>query len=262
MIRALKSWKVYLQPLVVCVYFTIYMLVLDGDRDLMALGPVVLFALILDALVKRLIRGRWEFPLPGITTGVAAALILRSIYDVWPYYFAVAVGILSKPLLRDSRGCHIFNPAALGIFAAVAFFPSVVNIHLRQWPIPSEYYLFMLCLAICVTIVNDKWRLTLSYLGVVIVLRALWSYFTNHSYAYGLGVILSQTTLIFAFHMITDPRTSPRCGRGQLLFGTLIGVVDFCIRWAELPFSAIIALCLVTAAINPWRDRWAIMRGA
>ncbi len=258
----IEKYRIFFQPVVVSFYFIVYMTLLDGDRNWMTFLPLIAFALGLDATLKRFSRGKWEFPLPGITTGIASIMILRATYFSWPYYFAIALGLGSKHVFRDERKQHIFNPAALGILAAVSLFPDIIHIHMRQWAIPLPLYVVMFFLGSFVTVVNRKWRLTLSYLLAIVVLRALWGVATGHSLAYAIGAIASLNTLIFAFHMITDPKTSPKSEHGQLVYGLMLALVDFGLRTGEFPFSAILSICLVNALVNPWRERWPLMRGA
>src|SRR5689334_16492292 len=78
------------------------------------LGAAVLAAGLLDAVILRAKRGRWEFPSGAALTALIVTMIL-SPQTAW--YVAPAtsvIAVLSKYVFRTRSG-NIFNPAALGI---------------------------------------------------------------------------------------------------------------------------------------------------
>lgn len=240
-----------LQPLAVSYYFTVYMIFLSGDRNLVILPVLVMTSFVLDSVIKTVKSKKLEYSLPGITTGIAIALLLRAPGYSWPYFFALIFAILSKHIFKDNNG-HFINPAAFGIIACLTLFPEHSNIFLAQWPLNIYFYISFLIVAIIVSTLNKKIVLSISYLVGIIIFRILWAKVTGSNLTYAVGVIASIGTLIFSFHMITDPKTSPSSYRGQIIFGLIIASVDFVLRLIEIPFSAILSLCLVSAMINPF----------
>lgn len=251
----------YLQPMAVSYYFLVYMLYLDGDRSITSLIVMVFYSLLLDMILKYLVTKKFAFSLPGITTAIATILLMKTPQLDWPYYMAITAGLLSKQLLKDKYG-HYFNPAAIGILAVVLIFPEYALIQLRQWAISPIFYLTFIIAGFSVTVLNRKYVLSLTYLSLIMFLRFLWSKWMGLSLLYGMGSVVSMAIIIFSFHMITDPKTSPKSHLGQFYYGAIIALIDFAFRWGEVPNSALISICLVCAIINPFKEKFTVFKCA
>jgi len=94
-----------------------------GGTEVRALtsDAAVIGAVPADAILGRLMNGRWQWPTSALLSGLIVALALgpETSRAVALYVGALASG--SKYVLRTSRG-HVFNPAALAlVWAPIAF---------------------------------------------------------------------------------------------------------------------------------------------
>src|SRR5258706_10302420 len=70
-----------------------------------------------------------------------------------------------------------------------------------------------------------------------------------------LGVALGPAFLLFSFHMISDPSTTPRSTRGGIAFGLAVAMLDAGFRLLRIPNGSFYALFTV-CAFNPWIRSW------
>src|SRR5689334_17719801 len=133
------------------------------------LGAAVLAAGLLDAVILRVKRGRWEFPSGAALTALIVTMILS---PQAPWYVAAVtsvIGVLSKYVFRTRLG-NIFNPAALGIVAAFYLFRTGQS----WWGAVPESALAAQCgLAVAGVFITDrvnKTPLVLTFLGVYYLL--------------------------------------------------------------------------------------------
>jgi Na+-translocating ferredoxin:NAD+ oxidoreductase RnfD subunit len=63
---------------------------------------------------------------------------------------------------------------------------------------------------------------------------------------------MNTSTLIFAFLMMTDPRTTPESPARQWAFGAAVAAIHLCLRYAQVPYSPFIALFVVAGVRSAW----------
>jgi Na+-translocating ferredoxin:NAD+ oxidoreductase RnfD subunit len=91
-----------------------------------------------------------------------------------------------------------------------------------------------------------RWRLTLAYyltvagfgvpVGALLHVKPQWV----------LAPELNTSTLIFAFLMQTDPRTTPDDHRSQLVFGACVALLHLTLRYQQVPYSPFVSLFVIT----------------
>lgn len=198
-----------------------------------SVGPsvhgAVLVAGVLDALILRRRRGRWEFPDGAILTAMLVAMVL-SAQQPWLYTAITAgVAIVSKYVFR-TRAANIFNPAA---FAMVATF-YVFDTGQSWWgAMPTMGPLGLILLTVVGVFIADrvnKMPLVLAFLGGFYLL------FTATAFAGDAARVAEvfrspdlQAALFFAFFILTDPPTSPITYRDQIVCGVIVAVVSYAV---------------------------------
>lgn len=243
----------YLQLSALTIYFTIFMTSLNADRFGYYVIPIILYGAAFDMLSKYYFSKKWEFPLSGLITALACIMLMRTKLVIWPYFLAITLGQSFKFLFKNQSG-HFFNPANIGLFITITFFSGLSNIQAGQWIVGIELYTIMTLIGLIVAFFNKRWILSLSYLLTLVLARYLFAYINNLNSIFFLASVVNTASLIFTFHMITDPLTSPKSYSGQILFGVTVGLLDFQLRRWQIPFAPIFALCLVCAILNPLRS--------
>jgi len=190
------------------------------------------------------------WPASGLLTGNSVAFILRvpgtvhgqwwSLRGAWIFLLAVVVSMASKYLIRWNRQ-HIFNPSNLGLVGCfVALGPQLTEPQDLWWIALSPALLltytviiggglligarlkllgleaaflggFAASLVLSLGFVPDH-CMTASWASAPICGRSLWEI-----------LVVSPEVLVFAFFMISDPRTVPASAFNRILFGLTVG---------------------------------------
>ncbi len=187
-----------------------------------------------------------------LITGLSLSLLLRA-DEAWVHALAAAVAIASKFALRI-EGKHIWNPAGFAIVALLLVAPGHVWISPGQWGSSAWFAALVSFLAILVLNAARRGDIALFFLaahGALLLARALW---LGDPPAIPLHQLQSGALLIFAFFMISDPRTSPDSRLGRLLFAVAVALVAHRLAffWQMRPalYVALIALSPLTPLID------------
>jgi enediyne biosynthesis protein E5 len=211
---------------------------------------------ITSALAAQAACSRW-FGLPRIDlrsaliTGLSLSLLLRA-DEPWLPAVAGIVAIASKFVLRID-GKHIWNPAGFAI-VALLLTSGGVWISPGQWGASVWFGSLVAFLAILVLRASQRSDVALFFLGshaALLVARALW---LGDPLAIPLHQLQSGSLLIFAFFMISDPRTTPDSRLGRLVFAAAVALLAhylaFFMQMRPALYVALIALSPVTPLLD------------
>ncbi|HLG71911.1 MAG TPA: RnfABCDGE type electron transport complex subunit D [Chloroflexota bacterium] len=216
-----------------------------------ALGVVA--AWVAEIVLARCAHGKWAFPLSATISGLSVGLLLRST-ELWPFAAASILAIASKYALRFN-GRHVFNPSNLGITILLLLPLTETRLDPGQWPNLGLLLFLVAALGIVVLFKASRLALVLPFAaGWAIVLLAN-AQATGFPLPAALRPLLTGAAILFAFFMLTDPRTTPVGWRGQALFGATTGALGGLFMIAGLPYAIFLALlitCLVYGVFE-WR---------
>jgi len=187
----------------------------------------------------------------ALITGLSLSLLLRA-DAAWLPELAGVIGIASKFALRlDGR--HIWNPAGFAI-VVLLFMSSGVWISPGQWGSGVWLASLLAFFAILVLRAAQRSDVALFFLGshaALLVARAAW---LGDPMAIPLHQLQSGSLLIFAFFMISDPKTSPDSRLGRFAFALSVAVLGyylaFFMQMRPALYVALIALSPATVLIN------------
>ncbi len=195
--------------------------------------PTNVVAILLSALAAqwvgtRLCRLPRFDPRSALISGLSLCLLLRTnLAGLAALAALVAVG--SKFLIRW-HGKHVFNPTNLGLVLGLLL-TDRVWVSAGQWGSLAWFAFLMACLGSLVVFRAARADVTLAFLafhGAVLFGRALW---LGDPWAIPLKQIQSGALLLFAFFMISDPRTTPDSRAGRIVFALVValgaGLVQF-----------------------------------
>jgi len=195
-------------------------------------------------------------PLSALITSLSLTLLLRTDV-VMLAMLAACIAIGSKFLLR-ARGKHIFNPANVAL-VALMFMSDRAWVSSGQWGSAAIGAFALACLGFLVLTRAKRAETTFAFLAAYVTLlvgRALW---LGDPLSIPLHQMQNGALLIFAFFMISDPKTSPNTSTGRLIYGALVASVAYSIQFIFYePNGPIIALIL-SAPFVPLLD--SIMNG-
>jgi enediyne biosynthesis protein E5 len=180
-----------------------------------------------------------------LITGLSLSLLLRA-DDAWLPAAAGALAILSKFVLRLD-GKHVFNPAGFAI-VALLLVTDQVWISPGQWGTALWFAALVSFLAILVLQAARRADIALFFLGghaAFLLGRAAW---LGDPWTIPLHQMQSGSLLIFAFFMISDPRTSPDSRVGRLAFALAVAALG---HWLAFFMQMRPALYIALIALSP-----------
>ena len=190
--------------------------------------------------------------LSAIVTCCGLSLLLRS-DTMWAHPLVAALAMSSKFVLRV-RGKHLYNPANLGVIAAITLIPGTW-VSPGQWGNDLALAVWLLMLGTIVTTRAQRLDISWVFLGAFLGLVALRIMLLGQSWAIWWHQLGNGALLLFTFFMISDPMTIPN-RRGPRIAYALI-VAAAAVAWQYVlfrPNSLIWALFLATPLV-PLLDR-------
>jgi enediyne biosynthesis protein E5 len=168
--------------------------------------------------------------------------------------FAAALAIGSKSLIRVD-GKHVFNPANFGIVAAVVL-TGEAWISPGQWGSTALAALFFAGLGTTVVQRSERADVTFAFLGFYALLLFGRSAWLGEPSTIPLHRLQSGALLLFAFFMISDPKTTPNARGARILYAALVAGVAYVISFVWFVPSGIIWALFAMAPVVPLLDRW------
>lgn len=167
----------------------------------------------------------WRSFKSAAITALGLCLLLKA-NMLWAFTLAGVVAIGSKFLIRF-HGKHLFNPANIGIVAAVALTQ-------EAWISPGQWgsnVILLFVLGVLGTVVLlrvGRIDTSLVFLVVFSALQFGWNVlYKGWPADFFFHQMTNGALLLFTFFMITDPVTTPNTRKARIVWATLIAVVAF-----------------------------------
>ena len=186
-----------------------------------------------------------------LITGLSLSLLLRA-NDPWLPAIAGFIAIASKFALRID-GRHIFNPAGFAI-VVLLLTSTGVWISPGQWGASIWLATLLVFFAILVLQAAQRSDIALFFLGSHAMLLFARAYWLGDPLGIPLHQLQSGSLLIFAFFMISDPRTTPDSRAARFCFALAVAVIAhylaFFMQMRPALYVALIALSPITVLLN------------
>lgn len=166
----------------------------------------------------------WRLPAfdvrSALISGISLCLLLRTSFSALAIAGAV-LAIGSKFVIRV-RGKHVFNPTNFAL--VVLLLTGQAWVSPGQWGNAALFGFLLACLGGIVATRAARADVTLAFLvtyGGIVVARSLW---LGEPMSIPVHRLENGALLIFAFFMISDPRTTPDHRAGRILFAVLVAL--------------------------------------
>ena len=200
--------------------------------------------------------GRFDARSPLISA-LSLTLLLRTT-TVWIAALAAVLTIGSKFVIRVRRsggsGKHVFNPTNFGI-VAVLLLTDGAWVSPGQWGSAAVAAFAVACLGFLVVRRARRSDVTWAFLGAygaIVLGRALW---LGDPLAIPLHQLGNGAFLIFAFFMISDPKTTPDSRVGRVLFACLVAAGGGLVQFALFRPNGLLWALAACAPLVPVLDR-------
>ena len=208
-------------------------------------------ALITQVVGDKILGRKFDARSPLITS-LSLTLLLRT-GSVSLSILAGVLAIGAKYLIRVN-GKHIFNPANCGIVAVALLFGGAW-VSPGQWGTAPLLALWLAGLGVLVTTKAKSLDLTgafLAFYATLVFGRAVW---LGDPLSIPLHQMQSGALLIFAFFMISDPKTTPNRRAGRIVYAGLVALIGFVIQFSFYQSAGVIYALVLCAPLVPFIDK-------
>ena len=212
---------------------------------------IVTTALLVQFAGTRLARLPAFDPKSPMITALSLTLLLRTDL-VLLAMAAAAIAIGSKFLVRF-KGKHVFNPANVAI-VSMMLLSDQVWISTGQWGNAAIGAFALACLGFIVLTRAKRAETTVTFLvayATLLVGRAVW---LGDPLEIPLHHLQNGALLIFAFFMISDPKTTPNTALGRIIYATIVASIAFVIQFVLYQPNGPILALIISAPLVPIID--------
>jgi len=186
-----------------------------------------------------------------LITGLSLSLLLRT-DDPGLMAVAGVLAIVAKFAIRID-GKHLWNPAAIAI-VTLLLATDRVWISPGQWGASIWFAALLTFFAILVLQASRRTDIALFFLGAHVALLLARAEWLGDPLAIPLHQLENGALLLFAFFMISDPRTAPDSRLGRLVFALAVALLAHWLAFFQqlrpaLPI-ALVAVSLFTPALD------------
>jgi Na+-transporting NADH:ubiquinone oxidoreductase subunit NqrB len=158
-------------------------------------------------------------PRSPLISGLSLCLLLRT-NNLGLAFLTAVVTIVSKFVLKRGRK-HIFNPTNFGI-VAMMLLTNQVWVSPAQWGSKLYFAFFIACAGGMVIYRAARSDVTYAFLIAYVGILFGRSFWLGDPWAIPFKQLQSGSLLLFAFYMISDPKTTPDSRLGRVLFAILV----------------------------------------
>ncbi len=195
-------------------------------------------------------------PLSALITSLSLTLLLRTDVEVLAM-LAAAIAIGSKFLIRV-RGKHVFNPANVAL-VTLMLASDHAWVSSGQWGSAAIGAFALACLGFLVLTRAKRAETTIAFLAFyagLLFARALW---LGDPLTIPLHQVQNGALLIFAFFMISDPKTTPNAPLGRVVYAAIVAGIAFTIQFIHYEPNGPILALIISAPLVPLID--ALLQG-
>jgi enediyne biosynthesis protein E5 len=209
-------------------------------------GLAILVAIAAELVMGRLTYGRWPHPASAYITGISVGILVRSPF-LWTYALCSLVSIATKYVFRY-KDRHIWNPSNFGVSALLFLAPASASVLSIQWGNVIWPMVVIWILGSVIVWRVGRLHISATYVASFLALSFVQSAVTGNPWLAIVAPITGPMYQLFIFFMVTDPKTTVRSKRGQILVVFLVAVAEMILRLNEVVYAPFYALFLVGPA--------------
>ena len=190
-----------------------------------------------------------KIPFSGIITGFIIGLVAPASGFIISVIIASIAAVVSKLFIKI-KSVNIFNPAAFGLLLGLGIL--LVG---DQWWGSVSYNIGTFALPIAIIFIISAYEskripTALSFAFIFIIISFIFN--ANHSIN-DLFISIISVNYLFAFLMITEPKTSPYKMYPQIMYGAFIALLSYMIAYIGILYPYLIALLVANVVYAFYR---------
>ncbi|MFC0416244.1 RnfABCDGE type electron transport complex subunit D [Cytobacillus solani] len=258
MIKPVISWKDYnIDPryFILAFLFTFVcagQLFLGFFQQWDAVIVSVATTVLTEIIIVKMVYKKFTFPLSAFITGLGISLLLSS-HVLAVYALTSFIAILLKFTIRF-KGGHVFNPNNLAMVLVLFLIPSYAVSTPKQWTNGFTIMALVLLLGVIACYMANRLDIVSSFLVGFVAFALIRHFVFGAPLFAALGPLLGASLQLFAFFMITDPKSTPTTRKARIFFGISVAFIDAIFRINAIPNPQFYALFIISAlSIIPFR---------
>jgi Na+-transporting NADH:ubiquinone oxidoreductase subunit NqrB len=216
------------------------------------IGATLPTCLLVQWLGSRLTGARFDWRSAVIAT-ISLSLLLRA-DSVWPMMLAGAIAVGSKFALRY-EGRHIFNPANAGIVAMILFTDAAWTAP-GEWGVAPWFALYIMIAGSIVTWRASRLDVPVVFLGTFALLLFGRALYLGDPFTIPLHRIGHAELILFAFFMISDPKTTPDGRLARAAFTALAATIGYVLTYHFYTTDGIFYGLALACLVRPFIERF------
>jgi Na+-translocating ferredoxin:NAD+ oxidoreductase RnfD subunit len=208
----------------------------------------IVTSIAIEVVLGLLVTGKMPHLASAYVSGISVGMLVRS-PEFWPYALCAAISITSKYLIRVD-GRHIWNPSNLGIVAMLVLAADTVASLSVQWGNTLLPMVTVWLFGAVIINTLGRFHITLTYVASFIAFAGLRSVITGHPFLAEVAPITGPMYQLYIFFMITDPKTTVRTKKGQMLTVLVVALVESLMRLMQFVHAPYYALFIVGPIAN------------
>ncbi|HEU5162171.1 MAG TPA: DUF2330 domain-containing protein, partial [Thermoanaerobaculia bacterium] len=212
------------------------------------IGTALLTQLVCTALTR---APRFEW-MSALISGLGLCFLLRS-NDLRLILLGAVLAIGSKFVVRW-RGKHIFNPTNFAIVLLLAA-TDRVWVSAGQWGSAAVLAFAIACAGVTVVQRSRRSDVTFAFLAAWTLLQLARAAWLGDPLAIPMHRLENGAMLIFAFFMISDPKTTPDSRAGRILFAAIVALGGFWIQYTLYRTNGLLWSLFACSPFVPLIDR-------
>jgi len=241
----------YYQIAVLSLLLSYGIVALDFGIDWQNAAAIVVTAQVVQFICTRFVGLPKFDPLSALITSLSLTLLLRT--DVVALAALAAVVAIGSKFLVRVRDKHVFNPANVAL-VALMLFSDRAWVSSGQWGSTIIGAFALACLGFLVLTRARRAETSIAFVAgyaILIVGRAIW---LNDPLSIPLHQLQNGALLIFAFFMISDPKTSPNTRVGRIVYGVMVATAAYTIQFVLYETNGPIIALILSAPFVPLID--------
>lgn len=239
--------------------------ILGFNRSPMQILLTTAAGCLLDMGLGWLLKRERKIPLSAFISTLSLSLLLNYSHNYWLLFLPVLITIGSKYVFTF-KGKHVFNPSMFGVAVSLLITNDLITTApAYQWGGSMAISAFIVMAALTLFVFRiKKTALIVSFLVFYALQTALRAWIMRYHLppeTLFLGTLTSAPFFIFTFYMLTDPQTSPKTPKGQIIFAFVLTLVDLYLHKLESVFTFFYAALLMATgkfvflhAREAWRN--------